>query len=200
MTRMTCKTRMIHVIGTTCCFLFPARVFRHPCKCNFCLLRKKKGLSRFSQKLQCKWRKRHSRVMRTMQFYNKPLVDYFVKMPMANPIISSPRERHVLHLLCTLHPMMIESLCALDISQSYHMCAFRQDGIIPCVATQSKIFVPCWGRHLQIAELYFLMGFPEGRFNFQLWPKHALQHALGNTMHVAVVGAVTIAMLVSLSA
>ena len=172
---------------------------RHPCKCKMCWRSGHKKIRYVSMrgKLICKWWKRHQNLMRTKPYKNLDLRNYFKDKLNAESIITSPRERHMLHLLHTRHPMMINALSALDVSQSIHMCSFRLDGIIPCLTTASRIFSPCWGRHLNLHELYALMGFPKSRFDFDTWPRNSLQHALGNTMHVAVVGAVMMALLAS---
>ena len=128
----------------------------------------------------------------------KHLKDYFKEVPSADLRVQSPRERSMLNILFTKHPCMIDTVCAFDISQSVDMTAFRSDGVVPCLTTGSRIFVPHLGRCLGIEELYSMMAFPKERFNLQPYSANSLQHALGNTMHVAVVGAVTVAMLASL--
>ena len=169
---------------------------RHPCKCRKCRYQKKKGKRILRPK--CLWRRRHRQIMMKEGTYKRLTRDYFKEVPAADEQVRSPRERSMLNMFLAKHPRMLDMLCAFDISQSVDMTAFRSDGLVPCLTTGSRMFVPHLGRCLNIKELYSMMGFPRKRFNFEPYPLTSLQHALGNTMHVAVVGAVTVAMLASL--
>ncbi len=88
-----------------------------------------------------------------------------------------------------------EPAVVLDISQSIHMCRFRQDGLLPTLSTSSAMFVPKLGRCLATHELFFLMGFPVSELESQLrgFKPHVLRKLVGNTMHCDVVGYVLLA-------
>ena len=90
-----------------------------------------------------------------------------------------------------------EPSAVLDVSQSIHMCRFRQDGLLPTLSTGSAMFVPRLGRCLALQELYFLMGFPVSQLETQLrdFKPHVLRRFVGNTMHCDVVGYVLLASL-----
>ncbi len=75
----------------------------------------------------------------------------------------------------------------VDLAQNLARSTFRKDGQVPCLIRNSQMFAFAWGRLLQTQELCALMGFPVVP---SLGSDAALRHALGNSMHCAVVGVV----------
>ena len=85
----------------------------------------------------------------------------------------------------------------LDISQSYGRHALRVDGLLPTVATTSRIFVLRLGVVLQPAELLSLMGFPVSAYQADLvhFDDTSLRRMVGNTMHPGAVGPMLLGLL-----
>jgi hypothetical protein len=157
-------------------------------------------VGRPARKSRCRWRLRHRKIIASKQFKQQSksggqVLDYFKSKPEAELAVTTPRQRHVVNLLYTARTDITTKACAIDLSQTYGMGGFQYD-VLPCIATNARIFNPHWARCLQLPELFFLMGFPVGRLDFSEWPEVALCKALGNIMHVAVVGVVMMSMLI----
>ena len=114
----------------------------------------------------------------------------------ADKAANTPRARNLIELVASelwaqgRDPFDPESEAVLDISQSYGRHSLRLDGLLPTVATTSRIFVMRLGVVLQPEALLAVMGFPvaayrDGLVNFD---DSSLRRMVGNTMHPGAVG------------
>ena len=157
----------------------------HACKCSEC---RKRG----KQTLDCSWRQRHKAGWRKLgrkwsgySYFKEILSSVGIN---ASACVVAPRERDLSNLTVAEHGGLARcSLGVLDIGQSYGWHQWRNDGVLPTLATGSALFLVAQGRLMKPSELLDVMGFPRGL--------HDLDHSwgdivklIGNTMHVAVVG------------
>jgi hypothetical protein len=109
-------------------------------------------------------------------------------------VANTPRSRNLLELVASeLWAQGVDPFCSdavLDISQSYGRHALRLDGLLPTVATTSKIFVLRLGVVLEPDALFSVMGFPVSAYKADLvhFDDGSLRCMVGNTMHPGAVG------------
>ena len=157
------------------------------------------------KRVWCSWVDRHAegwqrlaqRSTRTRSSW-APERSYFLEAQLrgipANAAARTPRIRNLLELVAAelwaqgVDPFHSDAM--LDISQSYGRHALRVDGLLPTIATTSRIFVVRLGVVLQPAALLSVMGFPVSAYQEDLahFDDTALRRMVGNTMHPGVVG------------
>ena len=136
---------------------------------------------------------------------NAPERSYFVEahrrgLP-ASGVASTPRVRNLLELVASelwvqgVDPFLTDAV--LDISQSYGRHALRVDGLLPTVATTSRIYVMRLGVVLQPAALLSVMGFPVSVYQADMdsFDDNTLRRMVGNTMHPGAAGPMLVGLL-----
>ena len=156
----------------------------HHCHCQAC--------RRSTTRLGCKWRKVHKDYLKQHRCQSSAgYIDHLVTRRLfTSPLLSSPRERHLLEMVWAKHGERALKDAVLDLSQGIHMIGLRLDGVAGTIATSAKTFVMRWGRALSAAEKMLLMGFDVQEMDLANTPARWQHHMAGNTMHVAVIGAV----------
>ncbi len=75
------------------------------------------------------------------------------------------------------------------------MNGYRDDGLLPTIATSTKLVSLAWARMIKAKECMSIMGFPMEQYDMDDISEGQRVALLGNTMVVPVIGALAAALL-----
>ncbi len=169
----------------------------HSCKCGRCGASgldcgwRKKMLSFIEQQFGVGW-------LQESQSRKITYIEALEQQGVAGP--RSSRERNLLNVLALLprmHPLS-GTRAVFDISQSINRISPKYDGSIPTIATNSSMFVMKTGQHMTLWQLGELMGHKMESLKLQEITEACFRRMLGNSVHVACMGAFLLALLAPL--
>ena len=166
----------------------------HPCKCDKCRKQPHKMGVIAYQPLPCAWRKKassyldHAGLRSTAADGGKTYVQMLELMNLSVP--TSARERNMLNIIARLpaaQPLRTTRLI-FDLSQAIDRCRPRSDGVVPTMATNSRMWCMRAGRALTVSEMAKLMGENLDDVDLRVTSEPQMRHMLGMSMHVATAG------------
>jgi hypothetical protein len=163
----------------------------HSCTCLLC---------RADRIDKCSWRRRHRAAWEDVGGVDAKYFRHMGAMGIdASADLTTPRQRDLTNLCVASHSRgNLDAIAdgVFDTSASFGFNQWRNDGTLPTLGTRSRIFACSLGRHINIVDLYRLMGFPPV-YDVASRPLGASMRLLGNTMHVSTIG-VMLAVVMSL--
>ena len=173
----------------------------HPCLCNTC-----KAADGRRSKADCIWRKSAANFMEKhcdemiQQELKQPQMSYLQLADLQG--VDTPKQARVRHLLNVIARLpeiqpIHASLALVDLTQSLDRRPFRVDGCCLPIATNTVLWSMKLGKLLTIKQSAELMGhqMEDGGPNFEGIPKSVQQRLIGNSIHVAVIGSLLIAVI-----
>ena len=172
---------------------------QHPCLCPRCKPRKGKRLLGAKK---CLWRKSGHTFMKKigvkLEDHNHLRLSYVQTADVQG--MNTPQSARVRHLLnvCALCPQVAplqDTLTLVDITQSLYRKAWNTDGAAPVIATQTELWSMQDAKLLSLGQLAELMGHKLINESFMGIRRTAQLKLLGNSIHVASMGSMLMAVI-----
>ena len=172
---------------------------KHPCHCRRC---KREQGKRLSGAKKCAWRKTGQAFMEKiglrLEDHNLLRLSYVQTADVQG--INTPQSARVRHLLnvCAHYPQMAplqDTLTLVDITQSLCRKPWCTDGGAPVIATHTQLWSMRDAKSLSLGQLAELMGHKLINESFMGIPRSAQLKLLGNSIHVASMGSMLMAVI-----
>ena len=191
----------LHLLQGCMCGLDPwQQCPKHPCMCPVCRRKGKNSSSGAKRAKTCCWRQSGHDFMKTLGLdVTNQGVSHLSYVQTADVQgISTPQTARARHLLnvCACCPNVApvhDSFVLVDISQSLCWKPWSGSGAIPTIATNTVLRSMNHARVLSLGQLAELMGHKLINESFEDIPYTAQRKLLGNSIHVASVGALLMA-------
>jgi hypothetical protein len=167
----------------------------HPCQCGCIKQASKKGADNGENiLLACRWRQLHMSHLAKLDNFSLDSqtgrLTYCEVLEMQGKRApTSARERNLLNIMAFQSQPLSGSYAVLDRTQSINRTGFRADGLLPTFCKSSRFWAMGLGMDIPVEWMAAIFGH-SGRSNFEGLSASAVMSLLGNSMHVADVGAI----------